>query len=632
MKGKNMFRQWFLLFLATSLLTAAAYSEERANVPEKYKWQTADIYPNTDAWQKAKEEIAGRISKIPELQGKLGESPDRLYSTLSCIMDLEKDLGRLQGFASMRFDEDTRASKTAEMKQSAEELAVKFSTAISFMRPEILALGKTKVDEYVKADKRLEPYGVWLDDILRYEDHTLSPAEEKIAARADMMAEAGANVFEVFNNAELPYPETTLSSGEKVRLDAQGYMRYRASNNREDRDKVFKAFWSKRKEFERTFGTTLNERVKAHVFEKEVHKYDSCLSAALFDANIPKSIYTQLLADVHTNLPTLHRYLKLRQRIMGVDQLRYEDLYAPIVKEVELRYTPEEARELVLKAVEPLGQEYVTALKKGCEEGWVDYMPSVGKKSGAYSTNIYGLHPYQLLNFNGLYDDVSTLAHESGHSMHSFLSSKNQPYATHDYKTFVAEVASTLNENLLFHCMLGQCKDKDTRLFLLGSYLDVLRGTLFRQVLFAEFELRIHEMAESGDSLTGEKLSKLYLGLLKTYYGDDAGVCKIDDLYGVEWDYIPHFYYDFYVYQYATSIVASSQISAEIRAEGSSASVETASRKAYLNMLSSGSSKYPVDLLKGAGVDMETSAPFNAAIKEMNAIMDDMEKLVEPSK
>ncbi|MDD2773582.1 MAG: M3 family metallopeptidase, partial [Elusimicrobiales bacterium] len=257
----------------------------------------------------------------------------------------------------------------------------------------------------------------------------------------------------------------------------------------------------------------------------------------------------------------------------------------------------------------------------------VDFTPTTCKKSGAYSTGVYGLHPYQLQNFTGTYEEVSTLAHESGHSMHTFLSDKNQPYATHDYKIFVAEVASTLNENLLLHRVLGQTKDRDTKLFLLGSYLDGLRTTLFRQTLFAEFELRIHEMAEKGDALTGEKLSALYLSLLKQYYGDAEGVCKIDDLYGIEWAYIPHFYYDFYVYQYATSIMASATIAAEMRAEAA-AGKPAATRDAYLKMLSSGSSLYPIDLLKGVGVDLTTSVPFNSAIKEMNATMDEMEGLL----
>ncbi|MFA6093333.1 MAG: oligoendopeptidase F [Elusimicrobiota bacterium] len=623
-----MKRYWSSIVLSACVLVPGIHAEERANVPEKYKWNTSDLYPSEEAWVQAKDDILARIPNIAKLQGTLGASADGFYSALSMVMDLDKDLSRLATYAGMRSDEDTRVSKTLEMKQSAEELAVKFSAATSFIRPEILALGSAKVLSFVNADARLAPYKVWLDDILRYEQHTLSAPEEKIAAQAGMLASAGENIRDIFSNADLPYPETTLSSGEKVRLDAQGYTKHRASQNREDRDKVFNAFFSKYKEFERTLGTTLNANVKAHLFNKEVHKFDSCLDAALFGSNVPTTVYKQLISDVRANLPTLHRYLQLRRRMMGLDALRYEDLYAPIVKKVELFYTPEQAQELTTKAVAPLGPQYVADLKTSFDKRWVDFLPTTGKRSGAYSTGVYGVHPYQLQNFTGLYDEVSTLAHESGHSMHTFLSDKNQPYVSHDYKIFVAEVASTLNENLLLRHMLTQTKDKDARLSLLGSHLDGLRTTLFRQTLFAEFELRIHELAEKGEQLTGEKMTALYLSLVKEYYGDAAGTCKVADLYGIEWAYIPHFYYNFYVYQYATSIVASSKIAADIRAEAAAKKPSTKSRDAYLRMLSSGSSKYPIDLLKDAGVDMTTSEPFKAAIQEMNDVMDEMEKLL----
>jgi len=308
---------------------------------------------------------------------------------------------------------------------------------------------------------------------------------------------------------------------------------------------------------------------------------------------------------------------------MGVDQLRYEDLYASIVKDVDMRFTPEQAQELVLQAVAPLGPTYVETMRKGYEARWVDWMPNTGKQSGAYSDGAYGVHPYQLTNFNGDYEGVTTLAHEWGHSMHTYLADQAQPYPTHDYATFVAEVASTLNENLLLHHMLAKTQDKQTRLFLLGNYLEGLRTTLFRQTLFAEFELKFHEMAEKGEPISGEKMSEMYLGLLRQYYGHSAGVCKVDSLYGVEWAYIQHFYYDFYVFQYATSITASANIAANMRADKTGKA-----RDAYIHMLQSGSSKYPIDLLKGAGVDMTTSKPFQAAMAEMNSIMNEMEKLL----
>jgi len=622
---KNHLAYFFLPLLAMNILAGSELqATERADVPEKLKWNTADLYPTDDAWAAQAKNITARIPKLTDFQGNMGKDAAAFYTALDTIMTLDKDLVRLMTYASMRSDEDTRAGKPREMEQTSTDLGVKFSSAISFMRPEILALGQEKVMGFVKTEQKLLPYKPWLEDILRYTSHTLTQAEEKVAAQANMMADGPGNAYSIFTNADMPYPEVTLSDGKKVRLDASAYTNYRAMANRDDRQKVFKTFWTEYRKFERTLGTTLNGHIKTHLFNKEVHKFNSCLEAALFDANIPPAVYSQLIADVHANLPTLHRYLNLRKRMMGVDRLGYEDLYAPIVKEVELKYTPEEAQKLVLEAVAPLGEEYVAAVKTGFDNRWVDFTPTTGKKSGAYSTGAYGVHPYQLQNFTGLYEEVSTLAHEFGHSIHTFLSDKNQPYPTHDYKTFIAEVASTLNENLLLHLMLKNTKDKATRLFLLGSYLDGLRTTLFRQTLFAEFEMRIHDLAEKGEPLTGEKLTELYLGMLKEYYGDAAGVCKIDDLYGIEWAYIPHFYYNFYVYQYATSITASSLISSNMRMEATA----SGTRDAYLKMLSSGSSKYPLDLLKEAGVDMTTSTPFNAAIKEMNTVMDEMEKLL----
>ncbi len=622
--GKHILSLMFLSLTILTALAASAASKERSEVPDKYKWKTTDLFATEDAWVKSKDDISARIPKLSGFQGKLGTSADSFYTALSTLMDLDRDLTLLAVYASMRSDEDTRVGKFREMQQASEDLGVKLATASAYFRPEILALGEAKVKAFVQSDKRLAPYAPWLDNLLRYAPHTLSALEEKISAEAEIMAGGAYNAYSTFTNSDMPYPEVTLKSGEKVRLDAQAYTLYRASPDREERDRVFKAFWSKYKEFERTLGATLDAGVKTHIFDKNVHKFPSCLEAAIFASHVPATVYTQLIKDVHANLPTLHRYLKLRQRMMGVDQLRYEDLYASIIKKVDLRYTPEEAMELVEKAVEPLGTQYGTDLKKSYREGWVDFLPSTGKRSGAYSTGAYGVHPFQLLNFTGTYEEVSTLAHESGHSMHTLLSDRHQPYPTHDYSIFVAEVASTLNENLLLHSMLQQTGDRDTRLFLLGNYLDGLRTNLFRQTLFAEFELIIHEMAERGEPLVGEKLTELYLSLLKEYYGDGAGMCKIDDLYGIEWAYVPHFYLNFYVYQYATSITASARIAANIRADKTSKS-----RDAYIRMLSSGSSRYPIDLLKDAGADLTTSAPFNAAIKEMNETMDEMEKLLD---
>ena len=615
-----------LLLLSAAMTGGSALALERADVPEAYKWNTTDLYKDDAAWDTKKDELNARIPQVAAYQGKLGLSAKDLVTALDDIMNLMQDLTRLQVYASMRSDEDTRVGHARQMNQAASDIGTKVSAAISYLSPEIIAIGKTKIDGFIAAEPRLKPYVPFLSDILRYAPHTLSAPEEKVAAQAGLLTGSPESAYSAFTNSDLPYPTVKLSDGKEVRLDAQAYTQYRAAPDAADRKKVFQAFWSEYKKFETTLGTTLNAHVNTHIFNKDVHKFNSSLEAALFSSDVPPSVYKQLIADVHENLPTLHRYLKLRQRIMGLNQIGYEDLYSPLVKEADKKYSPEEAKDLVLKAVAPLGPVYIADLKHSYDSRWVDFMPTAGKKSGAYSTGVYGVHPYQLQNFSGIYEEVSTLAHESGHSMHTLLSARYQPYVTSDYKIFVAEVASTLNEDLLFRYMLANTADKGEKLSLLGSRLESLRLTLFRQTLFAEFELKMHETAEKGEPLTGEKLTAMYRALLREYYGVDKGVCNVDDLYGIEWAYIPHFYYNFYVYQYATSIIASSMLAEHIMAKDAAAG--TAARDGYLKMLSSGSAKEPIDLLKDAGVDMTTSAPFKAAMNEMNDIMDQMEKLI----
>jgi oligoendopeptidase F len=516
------------------------------------------------------------------------------------------------------------------MKQRAEQMQVDLRSATAWVRPELIAMGAEKIRGGVAVDPGLAPYRPFLDDIVRRAPHTLSAEDEALLASMGNVADTGQSVYSTFTAAEMPFPEVEVSTGETVRVDQAAFTRWRAEPNRGDRLAVYRAFFGRYQDFRRTLAATLTGQVQAHDTARKARKFESSLQAALFNDNVPVQLYRQLLDDVHANLPTLHRYLKLRQRLMGVDRLGYEDLYAPIVPKVDLRFSPEEAQAITLEAFEPLGPEYVEALRQGYAARWVDFLPSTGKRQGAYSTGVYGVHPFQLLNYNGRYEDLSTLAHESGHSMHTFLSDSNQPYVTHDYATFVAEVASTLNENLLFHHMLESVEDDTTRLFLLGSYLDNLRHTLFRQTLFAEFELAIHEKVEKGEPLTGDDLNALYLGLVRRYYGHDQGVCQVDDAYAVEWAYIPHFYYNFYVYQYATSVVAAVSLANGIAAERAQGGTQR--RDAYLALLKSGSSDYPVALLERAGVDMRTSAPFKAAMAEMNRIMDEMDQILAKTK
>ncbi|HQR30479.1 MAG TPA: oligoendopeptidase F, partial [Anaeromyxobacteraceae bacterium] len=591
------------------------------DVPEKDRWNLADLYASEAAWSAARESLARRVPGLAAHRGHLGDSPQALAAALEEMHGLAADLGRLGFYAAALSDEDTRAARPLEMRQAAEQVAVQFAAATSWVRPEILALDPARVRAFVAEEPRLAPYRFYLEDVLRWRPHTLSPAEERIVAETGNLRSAGESAAAILVNADLPYPTVKLSSGQEVRMDPAAFALHRASRDRADRDRAFEAFFGALKGHSRTLGATLYAQTNAHVFSRKVLKFDSCLQAALFRNAIPTTVYTQLLADVHRNLPTLHRYLDLRRRMLGLPVLRYQDLYVPLVGSVDLRFTPEEAQAITLAAFAPLGKEYVGVLKRGYESRWTDFLPSTGKRAGAYSNGVYGVHPYQLLNFNGLYDDVSMLAHESGHSVHTALAHASQPHATSDYPTFVAEVASTLNENLLLHHMLDRARDDDTRLALLGSYLEHVRATLFRQAQFAEFELAFHEKVERGEPLTGENLGELYLRIARDHYGHGDGVVQVDDLVGAEWAFVAHFYLDFYVYQYATSLVASTALARGIREEAGTGS--TARRDAYLAMLKAGGSQYPVDLLRAAGVDMTTSAPFDATIAEMNAVLDE---------
>jgi oligoendopeptidase F len=622
----NGLQGWFAV--ACTVGASASLAQDRSAIEDKYKWNLAEIYASEQVWDEERRALGPEIGKIAARKGSLARSADDLYQTLDLRDAVGQRIAKLSVYANMARDVDTRVGRTEQMAQQARQVTTDFTAATSWMRPEILAMGAEKVHAFIVADARLKPYAHPLDNWLRYGPHTLDSAREELLAQTGRISSAGQTTFATLTNADLPWPTITLSDGQSVRLDPPAYGKWRESANREDRIKVFRAFWTTYGQFTRTLGTTLNAQVQAHVFRNTARKFSSSVEAALFDDNIPVKVYTQLIDDVHRGLPTLHRYLKLRQRMLGVDQLRYEDLYAPIVKEAPRNFSVSDATALVLRAVTPLGDEYVTTLKGGLADRWTDWFPSEGKRNGAYSTMIYGLHPFQLQSFTGRYTEVSTLAHESGHSMHSYFAAKAQPYVTWRYPIFIAEVASTLNENLLVNAMLADAKTDDERLFLLGNELEELRTTFFRQVLFAEFELRIHEMVEKGEPLTGDNLKALYLKLVRQYYGHDQGVCEVDDLYAAEWAYIPHFYFDFYVYQYATSVMASLSLAEGIRSESAATPGSTRRRDHYLDMLRAGGSRYAYDMLKEAGVDLATSEPFDAAMRAMNGVIDRIESIL----
>jgi oligoendopeptidase F len=617
-------------FAALALTLAVAVpggARERSEIPERYRWDLSHLYPSEAAWDAAREALARRLGGLPAHRGTLGASPEALRRALDDVFGASLDLSRLFVYAMARSDEDSRRARPREMLEVAQQLAVEHATATSWLRPELLALDPARVRAFAAAEPGLEQYRFFLEEVLRWRPHTLGPGEERVAAEAGNLTGAGGGIAELLLDADLPWPTVKLSRGEEARLDPTGYSLHRASPARPDRALVFEEFFGALRSYERTLGAALHATVRAHVFERNVRGFRSSLEASLFRDAIPPAVYRQLLADVRRSLPTFHRYLALRKRMLGVEVLRYEDLYVPLVPHVDPRFGPEEARDLTLAAFAPLGAEYVGALAKGYESGWTDYLPSAGKRSGAYSIAVYGVHPYQLLNFNGRYDDVSTLAHEAGHSMHAWLAARSQPYATWEYATFIAEVASTLNEDLLLRHMLSRAKDDEERLFLLGAHLDGFRATLFRQAQFAEFELAIHERVERGEALSGEALSGLYLEIAREYHGHDRGGCDVPELVSVEWAMVPHFHRDFYVYQYATSFVAATALSKQIRDERKRRG--TGARDRYLAMLRAGGSAYPIDLLRDAGVDMTTSEPFDAAMAEMDAVMDELERILD---
>jgi oligoendopeptidase F len=614
-----------LAFLSPNTLLAQEF--DRNKIADQYKWNLADIYPSDAAWKEAKQKLIKELPMVEKYQGTLGSSTQQLLECLDLVTNLNKEFARLYTYASLSLDQDTRVQSYLGLQQEMSQLGATFAAKTAFIEPEILKIDQGRVQEFLKSEKKLEIYRHYLDDILRRKAHTGTEGEEKIIADAGLMSDAPSSIYGIFTNADFPYPEITLSDGKTVKLDQAGFSLQRTSTNREDRKKVFAMFMGKLNDYRRTYGTELNAQVKKDLFYKNARKYNSCLESALDGNNIPTQVYHSLVDNVNKNLSTFHRYLKLRQRILGVDQLHYYDLYAPLLANVDLKYNIEESQKNILAALQPLGDDYVSVIKRAFNERWLDVYPTEGKRSGAYSNgSAYDVHPYILLNYNGKYDDMSTIAHELGHTMQSYFSNTHQPYATADYPIFVAEVASTFNEALLIDYMLKQIKDDNVRLSLLGSYLEGIKGTVFRQTQFAEFELRIHEMAEKGEPLTGDVLNQVYDEIVKKYYGHDKNVCIVDDEIKSEWMYIPHFYYNFYVYQYATAYTASAALSERTLAG------DKVATKEYIEFLSSGGSDYPIPLLKKAGVDMTTSEPFDLTMKKMNRVMDEMEKILNTMK
>ena len=613
------------LLLLFPALATVAQTRDRTTVPDEYKWNLADIYPSDQAWREAKEKFAAGLGDIGKFKGTLAQSPAQMLTAAETITNMNKEFVRLYVYASMSSDLDTRSSTSQAMKQEMAQLGATFGAATAWMQPEILKMDSARLDEFLAIEPKLKPYEFFLRDLQRRKAHTLSEPEEKLMADASLMTPAPGQIYGIFTNADFPFPTITLADGTTRKLDLATFAVSRTLPNREDRKKVFDAFFGALGQYRNTLGAMMDANVQTDIFAIRARNYPSALEAALDANNIPTSVYSSLVDGVNAGLPTFHRYLNLRKRMMGLDELHYYDLYAPLVAKVDLAYSAEEARKHIVAAVAPLGKDYQSVIERAFKERWIDMYPTPGKRSGAYSNGgAYDVHPYMLINYNGKYDDMSTVAHELGHTMQSYYSNKNQPYITAGYPIFVAEVASTFNEALLIDYMLGQIKDPATRLALLGSYLEGMRTTVFRQTQFAEFERAMHEMAEKGQPITGDALDALYLGIVRKYYGHGQGVTVVDDVVKHEWAYIPHFYRTYYVYQYATSFTASAALSEKVLS-GKDAKAKKAATDRFLAFLSAGGSKYPIDLLEDAGVDMTTAEPLDLTMRKMNRIIDEME-------
>lgn len=586
------------------------------------EWDLSEMYSSQEEFLAARTALEERIDGIAACRGRLGESAAVMLECLDLQAELTREYRKQIVYAALTLDKDLRSADAQKLRAETERIGVQFSEATSWVEPEVLELGREKVEGFLAEESGLEPYSMFLRDTVRRADHTLPPEQEALLAKVGLISGKFSDVYDQLTTSDLPYPKVELPEMEPLELNQAAYVRLRGNPDRSMREGIFREFWTTFAGYENTLGTLLNAEVQKNWFYAQARDYPSSLAAYLDNFNIPESVYTQLISDVHANLPVLYRMLKLRQQILGLEAQGYHDIYASIVPSVEMSYPWEESKAILEAALLPLGDDYVATMSGGLDS-WVDVYPADGKQSGAYSTGgWFDGHPWILMNYNDSYESLATLAHEFGHAMHSWSSNATQPFPKAAYSTMVAEVASTFNEYLLQHNLLADETDPTTRLFFLGSFLERLRQTVFRQTMFAEFQLEIHKRAEAGETLTGESMSELYLGLLRTYHGHDQGVMTIDDLYEVEWSFIPHFYWGFYVYQYATGMVASIAL-AEQAVAGASGAVDR-----YLEFLSSGGSDYPIELLKNAGADLTTSKPFEIAMAAATRAMDEIEALL----
>jgi oligoendopeptidase F len=600
--------------------TAVKSLPVRSEIPIEDTWKLEDIFADDQVWEKEFQAVKKLIPGIKEFVGKLAESAQTLYNALQFQDKLLERIAKLYTYSHMRYDQDTTNSFYQGLDDRMKNLYAQAGSQLAFIVPEILSMDESQVTSFLNEKSELKLYEHAIAEINLQRPHVLSAELEALLAEASEVMDASSNTFGMLNNADLQFPSIKDENGEVVEITHGRYSRFLESDDQRVRRDAFKAVYKTYGDFKNTFASTLSGNVKKDNFNARIRKYDSARHAALSANNIPESVYENLVNTVTDNLHLLHRYLKLRKKVLALDELHMYDLYTPLVKDVKMEIKYNEAQDLILKGLAPLGEEYLEILKEGFENRWVDVHENKGKRSGAYSSGAYGTHPYILMNWQENVNNLFTLAHEFGHSVHSYYTRKSQPYPYGNYSIFVAEVASTCNEALLNDHLLKTIEDEQKRIYLLNHYLEGFRGTVFRQTMFAEFEHLIHQKSQKNEALTADALTESYYALNKKYYGEEDII--IDEEIGLEWSRIPHFYYNYYVYQYATGFSAATALSKQILAEGEPAV------KRYIDYLSAGSSDYPIEVLKKAGVDMTSADPVKDACKVFEEKLNELEQLL----
>ena len=595
--------------------------KKRNEVEPQHKWKIEDLYQNDEQWQEEVEVINTLVDELKQYQGKLGDSAESLYSFLSLSDKVDQLVERVYVYANQKFHEDTTNGTYQELADKATNVMMTVNSALSFTTPEILTIPEERIRGFYEEKIELLQYQRMIQEIMKDKPHTLSSEMEELLAQTAEIADGPDNTFSMLNNADIKFPTIIGEDGEEIEITHGRYIKLMESPDRRVRKETFEGLYSSYKKLKNTLASLYSTNVKKDIFYAKARKFNSSLESALNGSRIPVEVYQNLIEAVHENLPAMYKYMEIRKKALKVDELHMYDIYAPIVSDFKMEVSFEEAKQIVKEGLKPLGEEYLSILQEGFDNGWIDIYENEGKRSGAYSWGAYGTHPFVLLNYQNNLNNTFTLAHEMGHAIHSYYSDKNQPITYAGYRIFVAEVASTCNEALLMAHLIGNAKDKKEKAYLINYHLEQFRGTLYRQTMFAEFEMLTHQMAEEGQALTAETLSKLYYDLNKKYFGDNV---VIDEDIAMEWARIPHFYRNFYVYQYATGYSAAIALSKRILEKGESAVEE------YIhNFLCGGSSKDPIDLLKGAGVDMSSKEPVEQALKVFADLVDQLEELIE---